>query len=66
MSENYPCEPLPSCVIETNGFQWKTTFWPKNSYRVCHEKIFWVTSTTTTDDNLITDITETSSNNKIV
>ena len=66
MSENYPCEPLPSCAIETKGFQWKTTYWPKNSYRVCHEKIFSVTSMTTTDDNLTPDITEASSNNTFV
>ena len=70
MSENYPCEPLPSCAIKTKGFQWKTTYWPKNSCRVCHEKLFYVTCMITTDDNLtenftIPDIIETSSNNKL-
>ena len=70
MSENYPCEPLPSCAIKTKGFQWKTTYWPKNSCRVCHEKLFYVTCMITTVDNLtenftIPDIIETSSNNKL-
>ena len=57
-------------TAKLRGFQWKTTYWPKNSCRVCHEKLFYVTCMITTDDNLtenftIPDIIETSSNHKL-
>ena len=56
-----------SCAIKMKGSQWKTTYWPKNGCRVCHEKLFCVSCMITTDGNLtenltIPDITETPSN----